>query len=162
MKNFDGRHRHTNLSYALTLTPLVQKYMYTQQEDNSEHCTTMLDSAVRSGTGLACIIFPTECFIAISLSHTDGNAIFHLSSESELNLTSHLSKSVALCYRKYGDSNLIIYTHRTSWMISSYSTPPLPPPFPAATLKVPSCSFVARLSFQPSMHLPASSHPSYM
>lgn len=65
-------------------------------------------------------------------------------------LPSLLSKSVALCYRKYGDSNLIIYTHRTSWMISSYATPPHRPPFPAATLKIPSCSFVARLSFHSS------------
>lgn len=105
------------------------------------------------------IKFPTSCYMAINPSHTDGNAIFHLSSQNEQNLTSLLSKSVALCYRKYGDGNLIIYTHRTSWMISSYSTPP---PFPAATLKVPSCSFVARLSFYPSKHPLTSSHPPYM
>ena len=110
-------------------------------------------------TALVRIKFPTSSYMAISPSHTDGNAIFHLSSQSEQNLTSLLSKSVALCYRKYGDSNLIIYTHRTSWMISSYSTPP---PFPAATLKVPSCSFVARLSFYPSKPSLSSSHPPYM
>jgi hypothetical protein len=107
---------------------------------------------------LSTIKFPTSWYMAINLSHTDGNAIFHLSSESEQNLTSLLSKSVALCYRKYGDSNLIIYTHRTSWMISSYSTSP---PFLAATLKVPSCSFVARLSFYPSIHSLTSSHEPY-
>lgn len=87
-------------------------------------------------------------------------SIYHLTANSAL--ARLLWKSVALCYRKYGDSNLIIYTHRTSWMISSYSTTPHPAILPATTLKVPSCSFVARLSFHPSSTpLPPHIRPTY-
>lgn len=83
-------------------------------------------------------------------------SIYHLTANSAL--ARLLWKSVALCYRKYGDSNLIIYTHRTSWMISSYSTTPHPAILPAATILL-----LCRAPFiSPFLHPPASSYSSYI
>lgn len=55
-----------------------------------KHCTlcaAILHFGVRLGTFSARITFPTACFTTINLSLTDGNAIFHLSSQNEQNLT---------------------------------------------------------------------------
>lgn len=77
-------------------------------------------------------------------------SIYHLRANRILP-PSLLSKSVALCYRKYGDSNLIIYTHRTSWMISSYSTPP-PPFYPRNHQNYPLAPLSRSFHFTPPPH----------